>query len=146
VLLHPLSPVPRRVRRSGWWWGSVFDVTAVVLGVAGFIAATWAVFLGLVQTFHLQRSTTRWEQIVARRFYAVAAVIGAGVPLVGLVLSLWVRRKALVIYFTVLLALGTAFAGLVAVDAERAREPEPAERGTHVCQELSGSDNRCPGG
>src|ERR671916_86598 len=73
----------------------------------------------------------------------LAWLVGTGyVALLGFGL----RRKRFGILFTVLLLLGSGFAGLVGLDAYRSRPADPVEQGPRTCQESSGGDNRCPGG
>lgn len=147
VLPQPLSPLPPRVPEPGERWVPVFDLTAVVLGLAGFFGATYVTLAGAGQVLHFLGETATPEEVTeSRRLFGLAAAIAAGVPLIGLLLALWARRRGVAIYLAVLLVVGASFAGLVALDAERNRPPEPVERGPHVCQELSGGDNRCPGG
>lgn len=146
MLPEPHPALPRRIRDSGWSELG-FDLTAVVLGVAGFVGAAFLVWesFGLLLHF-FGESATPEEAAEAHRLLRLAAFVGAAVPLVGLLLALWVRRRRVVTYFVVLLVLGGMFAGLVGFDELSRWEPAPVDPGPGGCQEHSGGDNRCPGG
>ena len=146
MLPEPLPALPRRGPEPGRS-DLAFDTTAVALGVAGFIGAASLVWQGMGLLLHFfGESATPEELAESRRLLRLAAVIGPAVPLVGLLLALWVRRRGVVIYFVVLLVLGSLFAGLVGFDELGRWEPAPVDPGPRGCQEHSGGDNRCPGG
>jgi hypothetical protein len=77
-----------------------------------------------------------------------AVVVAVVVPLVGLAVALWARRRGQTTAFGVaaaIAALGAA-ALLTAGSQEAPRSVIPSDRGGGGCQEHSGGDNRCPGG
>ncbi|MGY1857446.1 hypothetical protein [Modestobacter sp. SYSU DS0290] len=114
--------------------------TVLVLGIA-WDAVSWAGSLPFAG------NTTWHEQAVAHERAVWATVVGAGVPLVGVVLGLVWRRGALVAVSGIAAAAGLAggFTLLRLVSPSEAPAPVPDNR-PPVCQEHSGGDTRCPGG
>jgi hypothetical protein len=73
-----------------------------------------------------------------------AAWLGAGLPLVGVVVAATTRRRGWTWFFGICLVVAAAVAGLKWVDDVRhAPQPPPGPR---HCVEHSGGGNECPGG
>ncbi|HZA04803.1 MAG TPA: hypothetical protein VE617_09570 [Propionibacteriaceae bacterium] len=137
---------PARDAESGWS-ELAFDLTAIALGLVWLAGTGYVALLGLAETLVFFGETATPEEVAeSRRLFRLAAVIAVAVPLIGLLLSLGLRRKRFGILFAVLLLFGSGFAGLVGLDAYRSRPADPVEPGPRTCQESSGGDNRCPGG
>lgn len=129
------------------WSEFAFGLTGVALGIAGFVGAAYLTWESVGLVLHFFGETATPEEVAeSRRLLNLAAMIGAVVPLVGLLLALWVRRRGVLAYFVVLLVFGSLFAGLVGLDELRRWVPAPSDYGPGGCQEHSGGDNRCPGG
>ena len=73
-----------------------------------------------------------------------AAWLGAGLPLIGVVVAALGRRRGWTWFFGICLALAIAVAGMTWVDHVRHAPPEPPE--PRHCVEHSGGGNECPGG
>ncbi|MCR6489379.1 DUF6234 family protein [Amycolatopsis sp. OK19-0408] len=72
-----------------------------------------------------------------------AAWLGAGLPLVGVVVSATTRRRGWTWFFGICLVVAIAVAGLKWVDDVRHAPPPPP--GPRHCVERSGGGNECPG-
>lgn len=130
-----------------------YAVAIPVLAVASPVVAlvlVWAAF-GLV--FHLAGGTlpTGSDQQLAGRLALVACAVAVGGPLLGFVLGVRAQSRGSIWTFVVMGTVGLAFAAVVAVGfglpVLHAADPPPQPTSTRsVCQELSGGDNRCPGG
>ncbi|MFI5589178.1 hypothetical protein ACIA5G_29270 [Amycolatopsis sp. NPDC051758] len=73
-----------------------------------------------------------------------AAWLGAGLPLVGVVVSATTRRRGWTWFFGICLTLAAAVAALNWADDVRHAPPPPPE--PRHCVEHSGGGNECPGG
>jgi len=73
-----------------------------------------------------------------------AAWLGAGLPLVGVVVSATTRRRGWTWFFGICLTLAAVVAALKWADDLRHRPPPPP--GPRHCVERSGGGNDCPGG
>ncbi|SFW91798.1 hypothetical protein [Amycolatopsis australiensis] len=73
-----------------------------------------------------------------------AAVLGAGLPAAGVVVSATTRRRGWTWFFGSCLALAAAVAALSLADDLRHAPPPPP--GPRHCVEHSGGGNECPGG
>lgn len=73
-----------------------------------------------------------------------AAWLGAGLPLVGVVVSATTQRRGWAWFFGICLVLVVAVAGTNWVDHVRHAPPPPPE--PRHCVEHSGGGNECPGG
>ncbi|WP_329050862.1 hypothetical protein OG738_02510 [Amycolatopsis sp. NBC_01488] len=73
-----------------------------------------------------------------------AAWLGAGLPLVGVVIAATTRRRGWTWFFGICLVVAIAVAGLNWLDHVRHAPPPPP--GPRHCVEHSGGDNECPGG
>ncbi|MGK3204684.1 hypothetical protein [Amycolatopsis sp. MEPSY49] len=73
-----------------------------------------------------------------------AAWLGAGLPLVGVVVAATTRRRGWTWFFGICVALAVAVAGLNWADHVRHAPPEPP--GPRHCVERSGGGTDCPGG
>jgi hypothetical protein len=73
-----------------------------------------------------------------------AAWLGAGLPLIGVVVSATTRRRGWTWFFGICLALAAVVTALNWADDLRHRPPPPP--GPRHCVERSGGGNDCPGG
>lgn len=73
-----------------------------------------------------------------------AAWLGAGLPLVGVVVAVTTRRRGWTWFFGICLAVAAAIAALEWADDVRHAPPPPP--GPRHCVERSGGGNECPGG
>ncbi|WIY02776.1 DUF6234 family protein [Amycolatopsis mongoliensis] len=73
-----------------------------------------------------------------------AAWLGAGLPLVGVVVAATTRRRGWTWFFGICLVLAVAVAGMNWADHARHAPPPPPE--PRHCVEHSGGGNECPGG
>jgi hypothetical protein len=144
----PSTATNRPVSTTGSEWSELaFDLTAIGLALTWLLGTGYVVLLGIGETLHFLGETATPEEVAeSRRLFGLAAVLAVSVPLAGLLLCLGLRNQRFGVLFAVLLLVGGAFAGFVALDAYRNRTPDPVEPGPRVCQESSGGDNRCPGG
>jgi hypothetical protein len=106
------------------------------------IAVPWLVFKGLVE------SAGFWGEAPdlagASVSFTWAAWLGAGIPLVGVVVSATTHRRGETWFFAICLVVVAAVTTLkLASDARRA---PPAPPGPRHCVERSGGGTECPGG
>ncbi len=80
----------------------------------------------------------------ARGYLTWASWLGAGLPLVGLVVSATTRRRGWTWFFGICLAVAAAVTA--AELASEARHAPPPPPGPRHCVERSGGGNECPGG
>jgi MFS family permease len=73
-----------------------------------------------------------------------AAWLGAGLPLVGVVVAALGRRRGWTWFFGICLVLAVVVAAMARVDQVRHAPPPPPE--PRHCVERSGGGNDCPGG
>jgi uncharacterized protein DUF6234 len=74
-----------------------------------------------------------------------AAWLGAGLPLVGVVVAALGRRRGWTWFFGICLVLGIVVAVMVRVDHVRHSPPPPSPPEPRHCVERSGGGNECPG-
>jgi hypothetical protein len=157
---HPAAPPPAgddadrgaRDAGGGCLLGGVFALLVLAWGLGTPVLAYGAM---IASAPFFGEQPTAEELAQTHRLLLGALACGVLVPLAGVALALWSRRKAAAIGFAAALVIsllaGTA-AGLVSKDAARmVRDGLLPPTSTSVpgpggCQEHSGGDNRCPGG
>lgn len=141
-MLYPADVTPPSPRR-----GELAIRVSLPLLVAAWLVGTAGLFAGAALTtapFFGERAGLTDITRADRLLYASMAV-AVVVPLLGLALGLWVRRRLAVWVFAVVLILGGAYTATVGL---RLHQERPERHPSHrvVCQEYSGGDTHCPGG
>ncbi len=89
---------------------------------------------------------TAAEQALSARLWTGAGAALVAFPALGLWCAARRRRRRAVVLFGLGLAAGLLVSAVGTAQWVRAQPETPAPRSPGVCQELSGGDNRCPGG
>lgn len=120
-------------------WASV---VLALCAVGLVLVVPFLAFLGFVASFPVFGTGTHEGD----GYLTWAAWLGAGLPLVGVVVSAATRRRGWTWFFGICLFVAIAVAGMNWVDHVRhAPQPSPTPWPRH-CMEHSGGGNQCPGG
>jgi len=125
-------------------WPDVVMVLAVlgwlsgppVLAYGGFIVG--APFFGELPTAA--------DRALSARLWTGAVAALVAFPALGLWCAARQRRRGAVVLFSLGVAAGLLVSAVVLTLSVQGRTETPAPRAPGACQELSGGDNRCPGG
>lgn len=129
-------PLFRDITIAGQWL-----LVLTWFGLTGFLA--WR---GFAASFSLSGQANDAQVLLSTRYWTAVLVVATGVPVLGLVLAGLSRSRVGAVIFAVLLIFGLLLDGWLGPDMYRAHRPDPTPQPReHICQELSGGDNRCPG-
>ncbi|RSD23593.1 hypothetical protein [Amycolatopsis eburnea] len=121
--------------RTAW-----VSVVLALCAVGLLLVVPFLVLLGFLASIPVFGETSG----AATGYLTWAAVLGAGLPLVGVVVSATTRRRGWTWFFAICLTLAAAVAVLSWADDLRHAPPPPP--GPRHCVERSGGDTDCPGG
>jgi len=128
--------------------GPVWPDVVMVLAVLGWLGVPPVLTYGgfIVGAPFFGELPTAADQALSARLWTGAVAALVAFPALGLWCAARQRRRGAVVLFSLGVAAGLLVSAVVITLSVHGRPETPAPRAPWACQELSGGDNRCPGG